>query len=130
MTKPPGFAHHAKAAKKAHDMGDHATANHHIGKMFGLNRNAQRGTTIESGEPDEPQPDPMGEEAGETPEPRGLGNWMQGAVQHPGALHRQLGIPQGKNIPKGKLAKAEHSSNPLLAKRARLAETFARFRGH
>lgn len=45
MAKPKGFAHHAKAAREAHDSGDHDTANHHIGKMFGLNRHAKRGTT-------------------------------------------------------------------------------------
>lgn len=45
MAKPKGFAHHAKAAKDAHDSGDHDTANHHIGKMFGLNRHAKKGTT-------------------------------------------------------------------------------------
>lgn len=43
MAKPPGFSHHAKAAKAAHDCGDHDTANHHIGKMFGLNRKAKKG---------------------------------------------------------------------------------------
>ena len=63
------------------------------------------------------------------PEPRGLGNWMQGAVKHPGALHKELGVPQGQKIPAKKVAAAADSSNPLEAKRARLAQTFARFRG-
>lgn len=49
--------------------------------------------------------------------------WIAGAVKHPGSLHRSLGVPQGEKIPEKKLAKAEHSDNPTLAKRARLAET-------
>lgn len=49
--------------------------------------------------------------------------WIAGAVKHPGCLHREMGIPAGKDIPEKKLAKAEHSDNPLLAKRARLART-------
>lgn len=50
-------------------------------------------------------------------------NWIQGAIKHKGALHKQLGIPQGKKIPESVLERAEHSSNPLLKKRAVLAET-------
>ncbi|CAB5219861.1 hypothetical protein UFOVP237_17 [uncultured Caudovirales phage] len=56
------------------------------------------------------------------------GNWIKGAIKHPGALHRELGIPEGKKIPAGKLAKATHSSNPTLAKRARLAQTLKGFK--
>jgi len=55
-------------------------------------------------------------------------NWIAGAVKHPGALHKELGVPEGEKIPKKKIAKATHSDNPLLAKRARLAETFAKMR--
>lgn len=40
-----------------------------------------------------------------------------------GALHKSLGVPQGKKISEAKLEKAEHSKNPKTAKRARLAET-------
>jgi len=57
------------------------------------------------------------------PKSSGGGNWIAGAIKHPGALHKSLGVPQGEKIPAKKLAKAEHSSNPKLAKRARLAET-------
>ena len=49
--------------------------------------------------------------------------WIQGAIKHPGALHRSLGVPQGEKIPAKRIARAVHSSNPLLAKRARLAQT-------
>lgn len=50
-------------------------------------------------------------------------DWVAGAIAHPGALHQQMGIPQGQPIPQAKLAKAANSDSPLLAKRARLAET-------
>ena len=51
------------------------------------------------------------------------GKWIQGAIEHKGALHKSLHVPMGEKIPAKKLAKAEHSSNPKLAKRAHLAET-------
>lgn len=44
-----------------------------------------------------------------------------------GALHRELGVAQGKDIPERRLEKAEHSDNPKLAKRARLADTLKSF---
>lgn len=50
-------------------------------------------------------------------------NWIAGAIKHPGALHKEMHVPAGEKIPAKKLAKAEHSDNPKLAKRARLAET-------
>jgi hypothetical protein len=50
-------------------------------------------------------------------------NWIAGAIKHPGALHKSLGVPAGEKIPEKKLVKAEHSDNPTLAKRANLAET-------
>ena len=49
--------------------------------------------------------------------------WIAGAIKHPGALHKALRVPEGEKIPQKKLAKAEHSKNPTMAKRARLAET-------
>lgn len=48
--------------------------------------------------------------------------WIQKSDIKKGALHRSLGIPQGKNIPPSKLEKATHSSNPLIKKRAVWAE--------
>ena len=51
------------------------------------------------------------------------GKWIQGAIKHKGALHKELHVAEGKKIPEKKLQKAEHSSNPKLAKRAHLAET-------
>lgn len=55
------------------------------------------------------------------------GKWMQKAVKHPGALHRQLGVPQGKKIPASKINAAAKEGG-TLGKRARLAKTFAKYR--
>ena len=55
-------------------------------------------------------------------------NWIAGAIKNPGALHRELKVPEGKKIPEKKLVKAENSSNPRLAKRARLAKTLSGLR--
>ena len=52
--------------------------------------------------------------------------WIQGAIKHPGALHKELGVPEGHKIPEGKLKKAEHAGGKL-GKRARLAETLKGF---
>lgn len=52
-----------------------------------------------------------------------MANWISGAIKHKGALHRELGVPQGQKIPAAKVEQAAHSSNPILAQRARLAET-------
>lgn len=54
--------------------------------------------------------------------------WIQGAIKHPGALHKSLGVPQGQKIPAAKIEKASHSSNPTLAKRANLAKTLKGFK--
>lgn len=49
-------------------------------------------------------------------------HWISGAIQHPGALHQMLDVPQGKKIPAKKLKKAENAGG-LLGQRARLAAT-------
>jgi hypothetical protein len=49
--------------------------------------------------------------------------WIHKAIKHPGALHKSLHVPAGEKIPAKKLAKAAHSDNPKLAKRAHLAQT-------
>lgn len=49
-------------------------------------------------------------------------NWIAGAIKKPGALHKQMGVPQGKKIPEKKL-EAAASKGGKLGKRARLAET-------
>ena len=55
------------------------------------------------------------------------GKWISGAIKHPGALHRELGVPQGKKIPTAKLAKAAKAGGKL-GQRARLAETLKGFK--
>jgi len=60
---------------------------------------------------------------GRTERKSGGGNWIAGAIKHPGALHKELHVPEGQKIPAKKLAKAAHSDNPKLARRAHLAET-------
>jgi hypothetical protein len=55
-------------------------------------------------------------------------NWIKGAIKHPGALHEMLNVPKGQKIPISKLSKAQHSSNPLLRKRAVLAKTLSKFK--
>lgn len=49
-------------------------------------------------------------------------SFIAGAIKHPGALHRQLGIKQGEKIPAKKLAAAAKKGGKL-GRRARLAET-------
>ncbi|WP_010597634.1 hypothetical protein [Rickettsiella massiliensis] len=55
-------------------------------------------------------------------------DFIQKAIKHGGALRKALKIKKGKKIPKKKLEKAVHSKNPLLAKRAQLAETLSKLR--
>ena len=50
-------------------------------------------------------------------------HWIEDIGMKKGALHKQLGVPTSQPIPAGKLHAAANSSNPLEAKRARLAET-------
>lgn len=55
-------------------------------------------------------------------------NWIKGAVGKPGALHRELGVPEGEKIPSGKLAAAVSGADgPLAKKRANLAKTLEGF---
>ncbi len=54
--------------------------------------------------------------------------WVQNAIKKPGALKKALGVPKDKKIPESKLKKAEHSDNPLMKKRAVLAETLKGFK--
>ena len=55
--------------------------------------------------------------------------WIQKATaKHKGALHKELHVKKGEKIPEKKLEKAEHSKNPKLAKRARLARTLSGLR--
>lgn len=56
--------------------------------------------------------------------------WIQKAIpkSRKGALHRELGVPEGKKIPEKKLAKAAKSDNPRLRKQVNLARTLSGLR--
>jgi len=53
--------------------------------------------------------------------------WISQIHMKKGALHKELGVPQGDKIPAGKLKKAEKAGGKE-GKRARLAETLKGFR--
>lgn len=53
------------------------------------------------------------------------GGWIQGAIKHPGALHRDLGIPEGQKIPH-ELISAAAKRDDVVGRRARLALTLGR----
>jgi hypothetical protein len=54
--------------------------------------------------------------------------WIQGAIKHPGALHKALHVPKGKKIPESKLDKAAHSSSVTMRERANAAKTLKKMR--
>ena len=53
--------------------------------------------------------------------------WIQKAKIKKGELHKDLGVPMGKKIPKSKL-KAAAKKKGKVGKRARLAMTFAKMK--
>jgi len=53
--------------------------------------------------------------------------FIQNAIKHPGALHRELDVPMGKKIPSKKLAAAAKKGGKL-GERARFAEELKGFR--
>ena len=48
--------------------------------------------------------------------------WIQGAIKHPGSLHKELHVKKGEKIPEKKLDKAIKKGGKE-AKRANLAKT-------
>jgi hypothetical protein len=54
--------------------------------------------------------------------------WTQDLDLKKGALRSELHVKKGEKIPASKLSKATHSKDPLLKKRAVLAENFAKMR--
>lgn len=56
-----------------------------------------------------------------------MANFILGAVKRPGALHRKLGVPEDKTIPKAKINAAAKKPG-LLGKEARFAQTLAKVR--
>lgn len=53
--------------------------------------------------------------------------WIQKAIKKPGALHKELGVPEGKKIPAKKLSAAAKKPGKL-GQRARLAETLKKMK--
>jgi hypothetical protein len=53
--------------------------------------------------------------------------WIKKAIKKPGQLHRDLGVPQGKKIPKSKIAAAAKKKGKV-GQRARLAKTLGKLR--
>lgn len=49
-------------------------------------------------------------------------HWIKDAIKKPGALHRELGVPEGKKIPAKTLNKAAKAGGKE-GQRARLAKT-------
>lgn len=56
------------------------------------------------------------------------GKWIAGAIKHPGKLHRELKVPEGKKIPAKKMVKATHSKNPNILREVALAKTLKGFK--
>lgn len=54
-------------------------------------------------------------------------NFIKGAIKHPGALHRELGVPEGQKIPESKIKEAAKKGGKL-GQRARFAETLEKLR--
>lgn len=54
-------------------------------------------------------------------------NFIQKAIKRPGALHRALGVPQSKDIPYDKIAKAAHEGG-RVGREARFALTLRKLR--
>jgi len=54
-------------------------------------------------------------------------NFIQKAIKKPGQLHKDLGVPQGKKIPAGKLAAAAKKPGKI-GQRARFAQTLKGFK--
>jgi len=53
---------------------------------------------------------------------KGGQNFIAGAIQRPGALHRALGVPQGKKIPASKVNAAAKKPG-RVGREARFAKT-------
>lgn len=54
--------------------------------------------------------------------------FIKGAIKHPGALHKELGVPSGKKIPSKELDAAAKKGGKL-GQRARLAKTLKKLHG-
>lgn len=57
-----------------------------------------------------------------------MAKWIQKAIKRPGALHKALGVPQGKKIPAKKMAQAAKSKSPAVRQEVALARTLRKFK--
>lgn len=72
---------------------------------------------------DDPDDESNEDEASESTPKKSKGkNFIKRAIKRPGALHKKLGVPQGKKIPKSKIAAAAKAGGQL-GQEARFAET-------
>jgi hypothetical protein len=55
-----------------------------------------------------------------------MANWIKGAIKHPGALKKELGVKEDEKIPEKKLKKAAEAKGKM-GRRARLALELERF---
>lgn len=53
--------------------------------------------------------------------------WIAKAIKHKGALHRALGVPEGKKIPASKIEAAAKKSG-TVGRQARLAKTLGKLK--
>ena len=49
--------------------------------------------------------------------------WIKKATENKGALHRNLGVPEGEKIPGSKLEEGAHSENSKVRREVALAKT-------
>jgi hypothetical protein len=119
---------HLKLAHKEVEKGNVKRGQFHIGHALAATRqaikNPQGMGMSDPSQMSSPSPDPMQEA-----NPMAGKNWIAGAIKNPGALHQELGIPQGENIPAKKINAAANSDNPTLARRATLAKTLKKMHG-
>lgn len=57
-----------------------------------------------------------------------MNNWISGAIQHKGGLHKALGVKLGTKISASKMAQARHSKNAHIRRMANLADTLGGFK--
>jgi hypothetical protein len=55
-----------------------------------------------------------------------MANWIKGAIKHPGALKKELGVKEDEKIPEKKLKKAAEAKGKE-GRRARLAMELEKF---
>ena len=55
------------------------------------------------------------------------GNWIAGAIKHPGSLRKSLKVKAGEKIPASKLASAAKKSGKI-GQRAKLAQTLGKLK--